>query len=74
MKKTVKKLLLVFVLILMYVYILSIESIPSKLVIFEGENIVLNTLLGLNVKFNSQTIETASNYQEITRTTSEKQH
>ena len=61
MKKTVKKLLLVFFLMLMYVYILSIESIPNKLVIFEGENINIRTLLGLNLKVDKDAIATASN-------------
>ena len=61
MKKTVKKLLLVFFLMLMYVYILSIESIPNKLVIFEGENINIRTLLGLNLKIDKDAIATASN-------------
>ena len=74
MKKAIKRLLLVFFLMLIYIYTVAVDNMPNELVIFEGENIVLNTLLGLNVKFNSQTIETASNYQEITRTTSEKQH
>ena len=61
MKKTVKKLIIVFFLMLMYVYILSIESIPSKLVIFEGENINIRTLLGLNLKIDKDAITTASN-------------
>ncbi len=67
MKKTIKKLLLVFFLMLIYVYTIAIENMPNELVIFEGENIVLNTILGLDIKFNSQTIETVSNYKEVTQ-------
>ncbi len=67
MKKTVKKLLLVFFLILIYSYILAIENVPEKLVIFEGENITIRTLLGLNIKSESgETIETVSNTKNKT--------
>ncbi len=60
MKKTIKKLLLVFFLLLIYMYILAIENIPNDLVIFEGENINMKTLLGIHVKVNSETMETVS--------------
>lgn len=60
MRKTITKLLLVFFLILIYTYILAIESIPNNLVIFEGENIGMRTLLGIQIKMNSETMETAS--------------
>lgn len=60
MKKTITKLLLVFFLMVIYAYTLSIENIPDNLVIFEGENIAMRTLLGINVKVNSETMETAS--------------
>lgn len=61
MKKTITKLLLVFFLILIYMYTLAIENIPNHLVIFEGENIALKTLLGMQVKLDDETLETASN-------------
>lgn len=61
MKKTITKLLLVFFLMLIYAYTLSIESIPDNLVIFEGETISLKTLFGIQVKVNSETMETVSN-------------
>lgn len=67
MKKTIKKLLLVFFLIIIYVYTIAIENMPNELVVFEGENIVLDTILGLNIKFNSKTVETASNYKEVAK-------
>ena len=60
MKKTITKLLLVFFLMVIYAYTLSIENIPNNLVIFEGENIAMKTLLGISVKVNSETMETAS--------------
>lgn len=60
MKKTFLKLLLVFFLMVAYSYTLAIENIPENLVIFEGENIQLRTLLGMQVKMESKTLETAS--------------
>ena len=57
MKRVLKMLLLVFFLIIIYVYTLLIESIPNELVIFEGENISMKTLLGVTIKDkNNQTI------------------
>ena len=50
MKRVLKMLLLVFFLIIIYVYTLLIESIPNELVIFEGENISMKTLLGITIK------------------------
>lgn len=61
MKKTIPKLLLVFFFMVIYAYVLSIETIPDKLVVFEGENIALKTLFGLNIKTNNDTVETLSN-------------
>ncbi len=62
MKKIFKMILLVFFLSLIYIYILVIDNIPSELVVFEGENISINTLLGLSIKDkNKESIETSSN-------------
>ena len=62
MKRVLKMLLLVFFLIIIYVYTLLIESIPNELVIFEGEDISMKTLLGVTIKDkNNQTIEVSSN-------------
>lgn len=64
MKKTIGKLLLVFFLMVIYAYTLSIENIPDELVIFEGETISLKTLFGINIKVNSETMETASSISD----------
>ena len=62
MKKTIKMLLIVFFLILIYSYFLVIENIPETITIFEGEKIPIKTILGLNVKnYTSEIIETVSN-------------
>ena len=66
MKKTITKLLLVFFLMVIYAYTLTIENIPNQLVIFEGENINVKTLLGMQIKMDTEAMETASNYNENT--------
>ena len=59
MKKILKMLLLVFFLMIIYVYVLAIEKIPSKITFFEGEDINLKTVLGINFNY-ADTIETSS--------------
>ena len=71
MKNTLKKLLLVFFLFVIYAYILAIINIPEKIVVFEGENISMKTLFGLNIKNKEETIETLSN-SNITRDSGKK--
>lgn len=57
-----KKILLVFFLIIIYSYTLLITNLPDEVVVFEGEKISLKTLLGVNIKTKRQgTVETASN-------------
>lgn len=69
MKIRIKKLLLVFFLLLIYSYMLAIENIPDKLIVFQGENITMKTILGLNIRQNKETVETvASNNKSITQT------
>ena len=71
MKSKIKKLLLVFFLMLVYSYVLAIENLPDKLVVFQGENINMKTILGLNLRLNSEnakTVETVStNSKSITQ-------
>ena len=61
MKKYLKMLLLVFFLLVIFCYTLAIGKIPDKIVLFEGENISMKTLLGLEIK---DTVETSSNNEE----------
>lgn len=62
MKKILKMLLLVFFLIVLYSYVLVIERIPDKLTLFEGEQINLKTILGIQIRdYNGESIETSSN-------------
>ena len=62
MRKNFAKIAVVLVLLLSYVYICSINSIPSNIIIFEGENLNLKIATGLKLASkNSKTILTASN-------------
>lgn len=61
MKKILTMLLLVFFLSIIYVYTLVIENIPKEIVVFEGEEISMKTLLGISIKDEKlETIETSS--------------
>ena len=61
MKKILTMLLLVFFLSIIYMYTLVIGNIPKEIVVFEGEEISMKTLLGISIKGeNLVTIETSS--------------
>ena len=62
------KILIIIILLIIYTYIVSIQAIPSNIVIFEGESISLKTMLGLKVDLteNNEIIETLSNNQSKT--------
>ena len=51
---------IVFVLIIVYVYALVIESIPDSMIVFEGETIRVNNFLGFRISNSDETIETSS--------------
>lgn len=69
MTKKVKKILLVSILLIIYIYVFAIEKIPDKVVIFEGDNIALNNRLGLKISLDSGTIETVANGSQISAVT-----
>ena len=50
MKKILTMLLLVFFLSIIYMYALVIGNIPKEIVVFEGEEISMRTLLGISIK------------------------
>lgn len=61
--KIIKKILLISILLIIYVYTLIISYIPDNLVVFEGENLKINTILGIDLKAkdNYETVLTSSN-------------
>ena len=66
MKKTIFKLLLVFLLLVIYMYLLVWQNLPDELVVFEGETISMKTIFGVEINSNEETIETSSNNSEAT--------
>lgn len=69
--KNIKKALAIsvtIILLIIYLYTLSIQSIPDNIVIFEGEKINLKTILGLKADLTEkdQVIETLSSNQTKT--------
>ena len=59
MKKLLKMLVLVFFLLIVFIYTIVIENIPNKIVVFQGEDISMQSLFGISIKQkNLETIET----------------
>lgn len=69
MKKIIKATILLIALIIIYAYALVIMNLPDSLIVFEGENIRLNTLYGINISLKDKQYEamlTSSNIGETT--------
>ena len=66
--------IIIIILLTTYFYILSIQSIPDSIVIFEGETINLKTILGLKADLTEKdkVIETLSRNQTNTINTAGK--
>ena len=67
MKKILKIMLIIILLSIVYAYALVITNLPDTLIVFEGENIKLNTLYGLNIDLKDTSYEamlTSSNIGE----------
>ena len=60
MKKILKMLLLVFFLLIIFIYTLFVENIPSKIIVFQGEEISINNIFGISLK-PRKTLEASSN-------------
>ena len=60
--KLFKKIILIFLLLIIFIYTLAIDNMPNEIVIFEGEKININTILGLNLSLleENNSIETIS--------------
>lgn len=61
--KLYKKILLILILIIMYAYICNITMFPNSMILMQGENLEISTVIGLNVK-NKQTMQTSSSLNE----------
>ena len=68
--KKIKLLLRIFIVIILftiYTYIVAIKAIPENIVIFQGENINIRTILGLKVDIvdKEDALETSSTNQKM---------
>ena len=55
------KISILMVLFFLYIYVLTIESIPDSIILFEGENLNIKTIFGLNIsKDDYKAIQTSS--------------
>ena len=64
--KTLKRLIILFVLFFLYAYIISIDNIPNSIAIFKGDQIKISTLWGVNVRRESNSIEASTNLSDST--------
>ena len=61
--RSLKRVSLLLVLLIIYTYVVAIQNIPNNIVVFEGEKLTINTLFGisLNIENDNGTVETVSN-------------
>ena len=59
-KKLLLKIVIIGLLLIIYTYVVYLQSIPDNIVIFEGETVKLRTILGLKADLTekNQVIET----------------
>ena len=51
--KYIKKIILVFVLLIAYIYALAISAIPENIILFQNEDLNISTIYGLNISTNN---------------------
>ena len=61
LKKFIKIMLLLIFLSIIYIYFLIINYMPDEITIFEGENISLNTFLGITYTSKGKTLSVSAN-------------
>ena len=64
-KKLILGTILLSILLICLIYVTNITSIPENIIIFQGEKLNLNTLLGISLKTEDKNIETIQNSKII---------
>ena len=66
MKNNFRKIVIITILLIIYIYICNIVNIPSNIIVFEGEKISLKTILGLSIKEkdNYTTMQASTNIEK----------
>lgn len=78
MKKVLKKINIIFIimfLLIVLIYVCNIDNLPNEIVLFEGEKLSLNTIIGVDIEteFSSNpNIERIENNETITVSTDAK--
>ena len=67
-KKNIKRAILIFILIIIYIYIIAIDAIPNQIVIFEGESVKVNSAMGLGIKEEAVTTNIEKTSDATTKT------
>ena len=66
--KKIKKILFIFMLLIIYAYFCNITFLPSNIIIFEGEAVSLKTIAGINIikgnNRNSEVVQASSEIDE----------
>lgn len=68
--KTFQKIFIISFLLLLFMYICNITSIPKNIILFQGEQYNLKTLLGVSISKNQidyETIQTSSNLSDTAK-------
>ena len=58
--KFFKKIVVILILLIVYIYVCNISMLPNNIILIQGEVLKLNTIPGINVK-PSSTVEASSN-------------
>ena len=66
MKKTISKILIIIFILIIYIYACNISMFPSDIILFEGQEIELKTILGINIKSkkNYETLQASTNLNQ----------
>lgn len=76
--RMIKRIFIVSFLILSLIYVTNITSIPSNIILFQGENLKINTVLGVNLESkneeNYEVIQASTDISSNTKTIGKKNY
>ena len=66
MKKTILKIGIIIFILIIYIYACNISMFPSNIILFEGQELELKTILGINIKSKSnyETLQASTNLNQ----------
>ena len=48
--KNFRRICIIVILLIIYIYVVAIENIPNSIVLFEGESLDIPTIVGINIE------------------------